>query len=106
MRRKRRWGAERIAREVGLSSSTVQQILNRAGVDRLDHGDRATKEPVHCYQRDRPGELIHVDIKTLAGIPAGGGWKINGRGSTPGPNTKAGYRFLHTEIDERTRIAY
>ena len=106
MRRKRRWGADHIAHEVGLSSSTVQQILNRAGVGRLDRGDRATKEPVRRYQRDRPGELVHVDIKKLAGIPAGGGWKIHGRGNTPGSGVKAGYRYLHTAIDDRTRLVF
>jgi len=55
LRKKRRWGADHIAYEVGLSSSTVQAILRAAGCGRLDHGDRATdREPVVRYQRDRP----------------------------------------------------
>ena len=110
LRRKRRWGAAHIAFEVGLAASTVQGILNAAGVGRLDRGDRATdNKPVRRYQRDRPGELIHVDIKKLAGIPDGGGWRTRGRGYKGEKSTKhrrAGYRYIHTAIDDRTRIAY
>lgn len=109
LRQKRRWGADHIAFKVGLAASTVQNILNRAGVGRLDRGDRATRrEPVRRYQRDTPGELIHVDIKKLGGIPDGGGWKTRGRGY-PGDGTisrRVGYRYIHTAIDDRTRIAY
>jgi transposase InsO family protein len=108
LRRKRRWGADHIAHHVGLSSSTVQQILRSAGLGRLDRGDRATDtEPVRRYQRDRPGELVHVDVKKLGAIPPGGGWKIHGRGQAPaGVHAKVGYRYLHTAIDDRTRIVY
>jgi transposase-like protein len=62
LRREHRWGADHIAHETGLAASTVQNILNAAGCGRLDRGDR-TVEPVVRYQRDRPGELIHVDVK-------------------------------------------
>lgn len=107
MRRQRRWGADRIAHEVGLAASTVQTILNRAGLGRLDRGDRATKEPVQRYERERPGELIHVDIKKLAGIPDGGGWRYHGKGNDGhGGHAGAGYRYIHTAIDDRSRIAY
>jgi transposase InsO family protein len=110
LRRKRRWGADHIAHEVGLATSTVQNILNQAGVGRLDRGERATdREPARRYQREHPGELIHVDIKKLAGIPDGGGWRLHGRGY-PGEKAVrarfAGYRYLHTAIDDRTRIVY
>ena len=109
LRRTRRWGADHIAFEVGLAASTVQNILTRAGVGRLDRGDRATdRQPVRRYQRERPGELIHVDIKKLGGIPDGGGWRTRGRGYQ-GEGAKArmvGYRYLHTAIDDRTRIVY
>ena len=109
LRRKRRWGADHIGFEVGLAASTVQNILNGAGVGRLDRGDRATNtQPVRRYQRDSPGELIHVDVKKLAGIPDGGGWRVRGRGYS-GEHTRgrrAGYRYIHTAIDDRTRIAY
>ncbi len=107
LRRKRRWGADHIAFEVGLAASTVQTILTRAGVGRLDRGDRATRVPVRRYQRDTPGELIHVDIKKLAGIPDGGGWRIHGRGNDPRHGHGGfGYRYLHTAVDDRTRLAY
>lgn len=109
LRRQHRWGADHIGFEVGLAASTVQNIFNREGLGRLDRGDRATnKAPVLRYQRDTPGELIHVDVKKLAGIPDGGGWRIRGRGY-PGDGTKprqVGYRYIHTAIDDRTRIAY
>ena len=76
LRRKHRWGADHIGHEVGLAASTVQNILNHVGLGRLDRGDRATNTPApQRYQRDLPGELIHVDVKKLAAIPDGGGWK-------------------------------
>ena len=108
LRRQRRWGADHIAFEVGLAASTVQNILNRAGVGRLNRGDRATdREPVRRYQRDTPGDLIHVDIKKLGGIPDGGGWRVHGRGNDGhGGHSGVGYRYIHTAIDDRTRIAY
>jgi transposase InsO family protein len=108
LRKKHRWGADHIAHETGLAASTVQSILRRAGLARLDRGDRATNtEPVRRYQRDRPGELIHVDIKKIAGIPNGGGWRIHGKGNDGhGGHSKVGYRYIHTAIDDRTRVAY
>jgi transposase InsO family protein len=109
IRTKRRWGADHIAHEVGLATSTTQNILNRTGLGRLDRGDRATDtEPVRRYQRDTPGELIHVDIKKLAGIPDSGGWRTRGRGyKGEGAKTRrVGYRYIHTAIDDRSRIAY
>ncbi len=109
LRRKRRWGADHIGFEVGLAASTVQGILNRAGEGRLDRGDRATKTKPLRYQRERPGELIHVDIKKIAGIPDGGGWRTKGRGY-PGEkavkHSWAGYRYIHTALDDRSRIVY
>jgi transposase InsO family protein len=109
LRRKRRWGADHIAFEVGLAASTVQNILHGAGLGRLDRGDRATNtRPPRRYQRDTPGELIHVDVKKLAGIPDGGGWRTRGRGYVDegSKNRRVGYRYIHTAVDDRTRIAY
>ena len=79
LRKQRRWGAAHIGHEVGRAGSTVQRILISEGLGRLDSGDRATADPIVRYQRDRPGELVHVDVKKLAGIPDGGGWRIHGR---------------------------
>lgn len=112
LRRKRRWGAAHIGFEVGLASSTVQAILRREGMGRLDRGDRATdtggKARPQRYEREHAGELIHVDVKKIAGIPDGGGWRSRGRGF-PGEKAKAngaGYRFLHSAIDDRSRLVY
>lgn len=110
LRRRRRWGAQHIAQEVRLASSTVQSILRQAGLARLDCGDRATngsRQP-RRYQRDRPGELVHVDVKKLAAIPTGGGWRMHGRGAAHGMgrHSGAGYRYIHTAVDDRTRLAY
>lgn len=108
LRKTRRWGADHIGHELGLAASTVQSILRSEGLGRLDIGDRATgREPVCRYQRDRPGELVHVDIKKLAGIPTGGGWKMHGRGQAASrKRSSVGYRYLHTALDDRTRVAY
>ncbi len=108
LRKTRRKGAAWIGHQVGLAASTVQAILNRAGLGRLDRGDRATNsEPVRRYQREHPGELIHVDIKKLAAIPPGGGWRMHGRGNDAhGGYSGAGYVYLHSAIDDRTRIVY
>ncbi len=104
LRTKRRWGADHIGHEVGLAPSTVQGILNESGLGRLDSGDRADKEKPRRYQRDRPGELVHVDVKKLAAIPDGGGWWTHGRGNAA--RQAVGYRYLHSAIDDRTRLVY
>ena len=108
LRRRHRWGAGHIGHELGLAPSTVQAILRRQGLGRLDRGDRATNLDLpRRYQRDRPGELVHVDVKKISGIPTGGGWRIHGRGQTPAvKRSPVGYRFIHTAIDDRTRLAY
>jgi transposase InsO family protein len=109
LRRKRRWGADRIAFAVGIAASTVQRILRAEGCARLDRGDRATdRTPVQRYQRERPGELIHVDVKKIASIPAGGGWRVRGKGYEGHflRNRGHGYRYIHTALDDRTRIVY
>ena len=108
LRQQHRWGAHHIGHEMSMAASTVQAILRSEGLGRLDTGDRASApEPIKRYQRDKPGELVHVDVKKLAGIPPGGGWKAHGRGNTPDHRrTKAGYRYIHTAIDDRTRLAY
>jgi transposase InsO family protein len=108
LRRKHRWGADHIAHEVGLAASTVQRILHAEGLGRLDRGDRATGGPVRRYQRDQPGELIHVDVKKLAAIPPGGGWRSRGRGydNECSVTRLVGYRYLHTALDDRSRLVY
>ena len=120
LRKQRRYGADRIGFEVGLAASTVQNILNQAGIGRLDRGDRATaSKRVHRYQWDEPGDLIHVDIKKLAAIPPGGGWRTLGHDQgrrnnnrhrrydeTGNRNRTIGYRYIHTAVDDRSRLVY
>lgn len=108
LRKTRRWGADHIAHELGLSSSTVGTILRAEGCSRLDRGDRATdRASVRRYQRERPGELIHVDVKKIGAIPAGGGWRLHGRGRDGAHgHGGAGYRYIHTALDDRSRIIY
>lgn len=107
LRRQRRWGAAHIGHEVGRAGSTVQKILTAEGLGRLSCGDRATAEPVRRYQREQPGELVHVDVKKIAGIPPGGGWRIHGRGNAPAAKrSSTGYRYLHSALDDRTRVVY
>jgi transposase InsO family protein len=109
LRRKRRWGAAHIGVEVGLAASTVQGILKEAGLGRLDRGDRATagsRRKPQRYEREHAGELIHVDVKKLAGIPDGGGWRSRGHGFPGEKTSRAGYRFIHSAIDDRSRLVY
>ena len=100
--RRRRDTAAQIAPRVGLSIATVNRILARHGISRLKNLD--PKEPIVRYQREHPGELIHVDIKKLGRIPKGGGWRAHGRGKTK--RAKVGYAFVHSAVDGYTRIAY
>lgn len=110
LRHRRRWGADHIAHEVGVAASTVRSILRAEGLSRLDRGDRATssRPRPQRYQRERPGELLHIDVKKIAAIPTGGGWRAHGRDSGHRNSTRErpGYRYIHTAIDDRTRLAY
>ncbi len=67
--------------------------------------DRPTGEVIRRYERERPGELIHVDVKKLGRIPPGGGWRVLGR--EPGcRSVGAGYDYVHSAVDDHTRLAY
>ena len=110
----RRLGPARIAWRLGLPPSTVHAVLVRYGCPRLAHLDRATGRPVRRYERDRPGELIHVDVKKLGNIPDGGGHRAAGRAqgnrnrhrTSPGSAPALGYGYLHTALDDHSRLAY
>lgn len=119
LRTKRRLGPVQIAGRVGIPASTVHRILVREGLNRLDHMDRATGEVIR-YERDRPGDLVHVDVKKFGLIPPGGGWKVRGRGFSGSERAarvnaaaarrrgtgKTGYAFVHSAIDDHSRLAY
>jgi transposase InsO family protein len=122
LRWKQRLGPVAIAERVGLAPSTVHAVLRRCRLSRLSHIDRATGEPVRRYEHDHPGSLIHVDVKKLGNIPDGGGWRYLGReqgkknrqltahtSGRPRSKTHAplmGTAFVHTVIDDYSRVAY
>jgi len=116
LRWRKRLGPLQLAARTGVAASTVHKILVR---NRLNYADRATGEPVRRYEHPYPGSLIHVDVKKLGNIPDGGGWRFVGRqqgdrnkAATPGKprnkwrNPLIGQAFVHTVIDDHTRIAY
>lgn len=106
VRREIRRGPHRIADRVGLAPSTVHAVLARHGLSRLSRLDRTSKVVIR-YERDRPGELLHVDVKKLGRVPEGGGWKVHGRQiGRSGKVRGAGYDFLHVAVDDHSRFAY
>ena len=90
-----------IAERLQMSISTVGGILRRLGLGRLSALE--PKEPVVRYERDRPGELIHLDVKKLGrfGRP---GKRVLGNQKTQ--NAGAGWEFVHVCVDDHTRLAY
>ena len=114
LRRDRRLGPARIAGILELNPSTVHRVLARHGLPRLSWLDRPTGAPVRRYERARPGELVHVDVKKLGRLRDGGGWRIHGRDSWQQRRTKTeqnagrrvGYEYVHCAIDDHTRLAY
>lgn len=103
LRRQRRWGPHRIGPAVGLARSTVYAILRRQGESRLSDADRSTGLRIR-YVRERPGELLHLDVKKLGRIPPGGGHALLGpsaRGRRGG-----GWEYLHVAVDDCSRVAF
>jgi transposase InsO family protein len=106
LRQERKLGPARIAPILGLPASTVHRILTRHGLHRLAFLDRPTGTVIRRYERDRPGELVHVDVKKLGRIPDGGGHKIHGRQASRATKTAVGYDYIHSAVDDHTRLAY
>jgi transposase InsO family protein len=116
----RRWGPHRIGYLLGLHPSTVHRVLTRYGLAKLRWLDRPTGRVIRRMTQTSCGELVHVDVKKLGKIPAGGGWRMLGRtkGNYNGQADKSsgrrnkhgnplrGYHFLHTAIDGYSRMAY
>ncbi len=115
-RREQRCGPDQLTYEVGVPARTITRILRRNGVPRLHDCDpltgeliRASKTTAIRYERDRPGELVHVDVKKLGRIPPGGGWQAHGRqmGSTAAKRkARVGFDYVHSMVDDHTRLAY
>ena len=77
LRWKQRLGPVEIADRLGMAASTVHAVLVRCRINRLTHIDRATGEPIRRYEHEAPGDLIHVDVKSLGRVPDGGGWRYD-----------------------------
>ena len=101
--RRQRLTGRHIAHETGLSSATVSRILRRAGLNRLRQIDPA--EPIRRYQREQPGELIHIDIKKL-GRFSRTGHRITGDRTGQSNTRGIGWEFVHVCVDDASRIAY
>ena len=122
LRWKQRLGPVEIADRLNMQSSTVYAVLVRCRLNRLTHIDRATGEPIRRYEHDKPGDMLHMDVKKLGRVPDGGGWRYVGRqqggknrsatvGRTGKPRNKwhnplIGRCYLHTVIDDHSRVAY
>jgi transposase InsO family protein len=116
LRDRERRGPDWLGAELGVPARTVSRVLARRGQPRLCALDpmtgqviRASKQTAARYERARPGELVHMDVKKLGRIPAGGGWRAHGRaaGSTSEKRaTRIGYDYVHSLVDDHSRLAY
>jgi transposase InsO family protein len=121
LRWKQRLGPVPIAARLGMPASTVHAVLTRCRLNRLSHIDRVSGEPARRYERSRPGELIHVDVTKFGNVPDGGGWRFvgieqgwaNRQATRDRTGIKArkyhpriGTCFVHTVIDDYSRVAY
>lgn len=107
-----RRGQQFIGDKLGMSARTVSAILRRYQLPYLRECDpltgeviRASKATAVRYERDHPGELIHMDVKKIGRIPHGGGWKAHGR-SEHVRGRGIGYDYVHSVIDDHSRLAY
>lgn len=115
-RRAHRRGPDWLGSELGVPARTVSRILRRHGVARLAECDpltgeviRASKTTAVRYERARPGDLVHMDVKKIGRIPDGGGWRAWGRqmGSTGArKRARIGYDYVHSVVDDHSRYAY
>jgi transposase InsO family protein len=109
-------GPDVLGPKVGVPARTVSRILRRHGVPYLHECDpmtgeviRSSKQTAQRYERERPGELVHMDVKKLGRIPDGGGWRAHGRAATVEQRHKkvpVGYDYVHSLVDDHSRLAY
>lgn len=115
-RQEHRRGPDWLGPELGLAPRTITRILRRHQVPRLCECDpltgqviRASKTTAVRYERGRPGELVHMDVKKIGRIPDGGGWRLHGRskGTTYArKRVRIGFDFVHSVVDDHSRFAY
>lgn len=111
-----RRGQDFLGPELGVPARTVSRILRRHHIPRLAVCDpmtgeviRASKTTAVRYERERPGELVHMDVKKVGRIPDGGGWRAHGRkmGSTwAKKKARIGFDYVHSVVDDHSRFAY
>lgn len=112
LRLKQRLGPVEIGDRLGMPASTVHAVLVRCGLNRLSHIDRVTGEKIRRYEHPHPGAMLHVDVKKLGRVPDGGGHRYVGKqqgfkNARRKTNTsKRGTCYLHTVIDDYSRVAY
>ena len=117
LRTRERRGPDWIGAELGLPPRTVSRVLARHHVPRLAELDsitgevlRATRVTQTRYERARPGELVHMDVKKLGRIPDGGGWRAQGQTTlnhrSRTNKTRVGYDYVHSLVDDHSRLAY
>lgn len=104
IRKNKKYGPFRIGAALGIPASTVHKVLVREELNLLSFLDRPTGEVIRRYERKKPGDLIHIDVKKLGRIPKGGGHRIHGREGHG--SHRLGYDFLHVAVDDRSRLAY
>lgn len=95
-----------------MPARTVGAILRRHQVPRLAECDpltgqviRASRTTTVRYERERPGDLLHIDVKKIGRIPDGGGWRAHGR-SEEVRGRGIGYDYVHAAVDDHSRLAY
>jgi transposase InsO family protein len=119
LRWRHRLGPVQIGGRLGLATSTVHAVLVRCRVNRLSRIDRVTGEPIRRFEHPYPGSMLHVDVTKFGNIPHHGGHRFVGRQqgernkrATPGLPRGADYKprtgqaFLHTVLDDHSRVAY
>lgn len=114
LRRQFARGRDWIAAETGLPARTVSRVLARHHLPPLSALDpmsgeliRSSKTTAIRYEREHPGDLVHMDVKKLGRIPVGGGWRAHGRAERHSDRkVKIGYDYVHSVVDDHSRMAY
>jgi len=101
--RRERWTGKRIAAELGVSPATVSRVLRRLGLSRMR--DLEPAEPARRYERARPGEMIHIDIKKLGRFERVG-HRITGDRTGQSNSRGVGWEYVHVCVDDHSRIAF
>jgi transposase InsO family protein len=111
-----RRGQDWLGPELGIPARTVSRILRRHQMPLLAACDpmtgeiiRASKTTAVRYERARPGELVHMDVKKIGRIPPGGGWRARGRAAgslSRDHKARIGFDYVHSIVDDHSRIAY